>query len=108
MAAADILGEMRDARSVPPLRAAADHDPSASVRNHAIDSLAGMCDAAVIADTRARLHAADEWQRAAAVHRLGRCNSPETVETLRDVLLDPAQPVAAEAESALRRLGSVR
>jgi hypothetical protein len=100
--AAELLGETHDARALAPLRLAV-FDASEDVRNIAYDSLAAFCDPKVLKQTRFVLQSDDQWQRAAAVHRLDKCDSPEVTADLEEVLKDSATPVASQAEIALKR-----
>jgi len=100
--AAELLGETHDTRALPHLQLAL-YDASMDVRAIAIDSLAAFCDPKIVKWTRVMIHDDDQVQRATAVRRLGKCDSPDVVADLEQARQDPEQPVVREAELALSR-----
>jgi hypothetical protein len=101
-ASAELLGETHDPSALPHLQLAL-FDASNDVRNIVVDSLAAFCDPKVVKWTRSLLHEDDKWQRAAAVRRLGKCDSPDVTPDLEEALKDPEPAVVKEAEVALSR-----
>jgi hypothetical protein len=102
--AAELLGETHDPRALPHLQLAL-YDASMDVRAIVIDSLAAFCDPKIVKWSRSLIHADDQWQRASAIRRLGKCDSPDVVPDLEQARQDPEPPVVREAELALSRRG---
>jgi hypothetical protein len=106
MFAAELLGSSLDFRAVPPLRAAAQSDPSVNVRNSAVRALAHLHDREVLDSLVHNLHDAEDWRRANAAVLLGSSGAPDMITPLRQALDDPAPSVRTAAQAAIQRIES--